>query len=211
VKGLQCLYCSVAVYSRLFIQLDKVDRLVWANTFHSGFQWDYKNSTHRRLLTEVEHRSSLHIMLTLLKNNERAHVFSYLQAFDVEDVDLRHSATGGWHGTYVNRLAYAYSFETAPLTHSSIVTDSLFMDVDTKASLRPSSSSDDEEESLGSGSRGYDGLVSAYGDLQPRSYKDHKANLEGKPWGREIIKSAYIRNKHMHRRGHGNTHTHLFN
>jgi hypothetical protein len=133
---------------------------------------------------------------------ERAHVFSYLQAFDVEDVDLRHSATGGWHGTYVNRLAHGinkgdsdsidgtpqtYSFETAPLTHSSIVTDSLFMDVDTKPSLGPTSGSDDEEESMGSGSRGYDGLVSAYGDLQPRSYKDRKANLEGKPWGREIV------------------------
>jgi hypothetical protein len=133
---------------------------------------------------------------------ERAHVFSYLQAFDVEDVDLRHSATGGWHGTYVNRLAnginkgeesslhgvpQSYVFETAPLTHSSIVTDSLFMDVDTKPSLGASSGSDDEEESMGSGSRGYDGLVSAYGDLQPRSYSDRKANLEGKPWGREII------------------------
>jgi hypothetical protein len=133
---------------------------------------------------------------------ERAHVFSYLQAFDVEDVDLRHSATGGWHGTYVNRLAHGinkgddgsidgvpqtFSFETAPLTHSSIVTDSLFMDVDTKPSLGPTSLTDDEEESMGSGSRGYDGLVSAYGDLQPRSYKDRKSNLEGKPWGREII------------------------
>ena len=133
---------------------------------------------------------------------ERAHVFSYLQAFDVEDVDLRHSATGGWHGTYVNRLAHGinkgdsdsvdgtpqtFSFETAPLTHSSIVTDSLFMDVDTKPSLGPSSGSDEEDESMGSGSRGYDGLVSAYGDLQPRSYKDRKANLEGKPWGREIV------------------------
>lgn len=132
---------------------------------------------------------------------ERAHVFSYLQAFDVEDVDLRHSATGGWHGTYVNRLAHGinkdsdsvdgmpqtFSFETAPLTHSSIVTDSLFMDVDTKPSLGPSSGSDEEDESMGSGSRGYDGLVSAYGDLQPRSYKDRKSNLEGKPWGREIV------------------------
>jgi hypothetical protein len=39
------------------------------------------------------------------KNTERALVFSYLQAFDVEDIDVRHSATGGWHGTYVGKLA----------------------------------------------------------------------------------------------------------
>ncbi len=75
----------------------------------------------------------------------------------------------------------------APLTHSSIVTDSLFVDVNTKPSLGPTLLTDDEEESMGSGSRGCDGLVSACGDLQPQSYKDRKSNFEGKPWGREII------------------------
>jgi hypothetical protein len=155
---------------------------------------------------------------------ERAHVFSYLQAFDVEDVDLRHSATGGWHGTYVNRLAHglnrgdiddaksasastvtSFSFESAPLTHSSIVKDSLFMDIDTKPSLggngggsgngTDSLGSDDDDENnddgMGSQGRGYDGLVSAYSDLQPRSYNDRKSSLESKskhkPWGREIV------------------------
>ena len=157
---------------------------------------------------------------------ERAHVFAYLQAFDVEDVDLRHSATGGWHGTYMNKLSrgvntadldgstdfgssggsgssssdiHRFSFETAPLTHSSIVRDSLFMDVDSKPSLGGVSSLDAEDmdddhpfASTGSG-RGYDGLVGAYNemDLRPRSYSDRKASLEGgggsKPWGREII------------------------
>ncbi|KAL3925153.1 MAG: hypothetical protein SGILL_000595 [Bacillariaceae sp.] len=39
------------------------------------------------------------------KNTERALVFSYLQAFEVEDIDVRHSAMGGWHGTYVGKLA----------------------------------------------------------------------------------------------------------
>jgi hypothetical protein len=182
---------------------------------------------------------------------ERGHVFAYLQGFDVEDVDLRHSATGGWHGTYVNKLAHgvnqsdaaalanpdasssggvrhgsshsgrssgpppssSFSFETAPLSHSSVIKDSLFMDVDSKPTLglgggalltggrvdtqssmgAPSSSN---ESHLRSG--GYDGLVGAYddnwNDLKPRSYEDQKSSLEagtarngGKPWGREII------------------------
>jgi hypothetical protein len=45
---------------------------------------------------------------------ERALVFGYLQAFDVEDIDVRHSATGGWHGTYVGKLAKGHmDFENA--------------------------------------------------------------------------------------------------
>ena len=39
------------------------------------------------------------------EENENA-TFEYLQNFDVEDVDLRRSPTGGWHGTYLNKLAY---------------------------------------------------------------------------------------------------------
>jgi hypothetical protein len=41
------------------------------------------------------------------KVTEQALVFSYLQEFDLEDADVRHSATGGWHGTYryVGKLA----------------------------------------------------------------------------------------------------------
>merc|ERR1712087_178554 len=36
---------------------------------------------------------------------ERALVFSYLQGFDLEDIDLKQAATGGWHGTYIGSLA----------------------------------------------------------------------------------------------------------
>ena len=68
--------------------------------------------------------------------------FEYLQNFDVEDVDLRRSPPGGWHGTYLNKLAYgvedpdiqgpmpevSISSPTSPLTHNSIANDSLFMD-----------------------------------------------------------------------------------
>jgi hypothetical protein len=188
---------------------------------------------------------------------ERGHVFAYLQGFDVEDVDLRHSATGGWHGTYVNKLAHgvnhsdaaqsssggaggdsssssggvrngsshssrssgpppssSFSFETAPLSHSSVIKDSLFMDVDSKPSLGLARSGAfltggrvDTQSSMGAPSSsneshlrsgGYDGLVGAYddnwNDLKPRSYEDQKSSLEagtarngGKPWGREII------------------------
>jgi hypothetical protein len=85
-------------------------------------------------------------------------VFSYLQAFDVEDIDVRQSATGGWHGTYVGKLAqgrvYGSNIERIDVhsddeddeffadignsgktllsgfSHSSIVKDSLFVDYD---------------------------------------------------------------------------------
>jgi hypothetical protein len=78
----------------------------------------------------------------------KAKIFRYLQKFDVEDVDLRKSPPGGWHGTYLNKLAYGINKaaesnlemesggdEAAPLTHSSVVTDSLFMDTASKPSL----------------------------------------------------------------------------
>eukprot|EP00529_Nitzschia_sp_RCC80_P017987 CAMPEP_0113493192 /NCGR_PEP_ID=MMETSP0014_2-20120614/28466_1 /TAXON_ID=2857 /ORGANISM="Nitzschia sp." /LENGTH=854 /DNA_ID=CAMNT_0000387049 /DNA_START=543 /DNA_END=3107 /DNA_ORIENTATION=- /assembly_acc=CAM_ASM_000159 len=78
------------------------------------------------------------------RSTERALVFSYLQEFDIEDIDVRHSATGGWHGTYVNKLARGVnsrgvedgtsevgsdgSGPSSTYSHSSIVRDSLFMD-----------------------------------------------------------------------------------
>lgn len=37
---------------------------------------------------------------------ERALVFSYLQNFDLDDIDVKQAATGGWHGTYVGKLAH---------------------------------------------------------------------------------------------------------
>jgi len=81
------------------------------------------------------------------KNQERkleaqkTGIFFYLQKFDVEDVDLRKSPPGGWHGTYLNKLAYGVgahdsadtgdvsSFESSPLTTPSTVSrNSLFSD-----------------------------------------------------------------------------------
>ncbi|KAL3925155.1 MAG: hypothetical protein SGILL_000597 [Bacillariaceae sp.] len=95
---------------------------------------------------------------------QKSSIFAYLQAFDVEDIDLRKSPPGGWHGTYLNKLAYGINkadvssgevpevletanpspasstgtVEMAPLTmttHSSIVKDSLFMDTMSTPSL----------------------------------------------------------------------------
>jgi hypothetical protein len=35
----------------------------------------------------------------------RTEVISYLNKFDIEDIELKHSATGGWHCNFVNKLA----------------------------------------------------------------------------------------------------------
>jgi hypothetical protein len=56
-------------------------------------------------------------------------IFAYLQDFEVEDIDLRKSPPGGWHGTYLHKLAYGinratdlhqseykYEYEADPLT-----------------------------------------------------------------------------------------------
>jgi len=70
---------------------------------------------------------------------QKSSIFACLQQFDVEDIDLRRSPPGGWHGTYMNKLAYGQNNvdddvavdtapEGAPLTHSSVAKDALFMD-----------------------------------------------------------------------------------
>jgi hypothetical protein len=80
------------------------------------------------------------------KDPDGAQVLEYLKGFDDVEVDLKHSATGGFHGTYVNHdggprfysdsglppeetVSFGGSgvgSEMSPLTHSSIVQDSLF-------------------------------------------------------------------------------------
>mmetsp|Transcript_10805 Transcript_10805/g.11934 ORF Transcript_10805/g.11934 Transcript_10805/m.11934 type:complete len:849 (-) Transcript_10805:351-2897(-) len=39
-------------------------------------------------------------------DSQKSDIFQCLQKFDVEDIDLRRSPPGGWHGTYMNKLAY---------------------------------------------------------------------------------------------------------
>jgi hypothetical protein len=119
--------------------------------------------------------------------SQKSSIFAYLQQFDVEDIDLRKSPPGGWHGTYLNKLAYGINkadsgdyrlpdveprspsnYESAPLnTHSSVARDSLFMDTASTPSL---GYHDDPNDS---------GLDS-YDDLRPRTYEDKTSNLQGK-------------------------------
>ena len=40
------------------------------------------------------------------EEQQKVSIFMYLQQFDVEDIDLRKSPPGGWHGTYMHKLAY---------------------------------------------------------------------------------------------------------
>ena len=44
-------------------------------------------------------------------------IYPYLQNFEVDDIDIRRAPTGGWHGTYMNKLAYGINeFETTSET-----------------------------------------------------------------------------------------------
>jgi len=102
----------------------------------------------------------------LVKHNS---IFNYLQQFSVEDIDLRKSPPGGWHGTYLNKLAHGVNtaaslpetsykddhldaddkalFDSAKMVHSS-VKDSLFMDVSSAPALGGIYYSDQEENPL---------------------------------------------------------------
>jgi hypothetical protein len=116
---------------------------------------------------------------------ERAKVLAYINQFDIEDVDLKHSATGGWHCSYSNGLARGRVRDSpgshgiflldrsprslkrdplkAPLKNSNIVKQSLFMDeeldedaLEYGGGLGRSQLHDDSDIS------GYGGLVDAY-------------------------------------------------
>jgi hypothetical protein len=50
---------------------------------------------------------------------QKSGIFSCLQKFDVEDIDLRRSPPGGWHGTYMNKLAYGVNDADVQGTDSS--------------------------------------------------------------------------------------------
>lgn len=119
------------------------------------------------------------------------HVVEYLKGFDNVEVDLKHSATGGWHGTYIkypNDEARPFPKEVSvDSINSTIVQDSLFMDDYDLSDHRSSSHGfgDPLSQSLigddrfdGGGGDGlmrgksqYDGLVDAYNstweDLSP--------------------------------------------
>jgi hypothetical protein len=80
-------------------------------------------------------------------NNQRKmlSIFKYLHAFDVDDIDIRRSPAGGYHGTYLNDLAHGENIASGEetekdsistnssstmrpnLSHSTVVDDYMFM------------------------------------------------------------------------------------
>ena len=122
---------------------------------------------------------------------DRKKVLRYLNRFDVEDVDLKHSATGGWHCSYTNGLAQgevrrssgssnlltspraggSKSSMMDPLTgpvNDRILKDSLFMDEDDDDVGLEYGGSRSMRNTDVADSSGYDGLVDAYN----RTWKD---------------------------------------
>jgi len=96
-------------------------------------------------------------------------IFTYLQKFNVEDVDLRKSPAGGWHGTYLNKLAFGVNtnanlshapfrdeeldddedqklFESADLVHSKVKKGSLFSNGSAPGFSGSYRDGDDEDE-----------------------------------------------------------------
>lgn len=135
---------------------------------------------------------------------ERALVFSYLQGFDLEDIDVKQAATGGWHGTYIGSLANGVNVlennhetrsssdgswdcgdqeveqKLSKLSHSSVVRDILFMDYDDSvfSSVNADKSEDKEE-----GDQEKDGIIRDPVDIPEDDADDRKVD----PWGTEII------------------------
>jgi hypothetical protein len=116
--------------------------------------------------------------------SDEDHVVEYLKGFDDVEVDLKHSATGGWHGTYLNpRYAsdgdtYSYNSDTIETSvrfdsSNAYVRDSLFMDDYDTPNLGMGEDDEDGDERMGLTNQrsNYDGLVDAYNttwdDLSP--------------------------------------------
>ena len=133
------------------------------------------------------------------KATERALVFSYLQGFDLEDIDVKQAATGGWHGTYIGSLANGVNVlenndapsssdgswdcgnqdvenKLSQLSHSSVVRDILFMDSDDSvfSSVKSKDKNQVEEK---------DGIVRDPVDITEDGEDDRQVD----PWGTEII------------------------
>eukprot|EP00339_Tiarina_fusa_P025486 CAMPEP_0117006464 /NCGR_PEP_ID=MMETSP0472-20121206/6683_1 /TAXON_ID=693140 ORGANISM="Tiarina fusus, Strain LIS" /NCGR_SAMPLE_ID=MMETSP0472 /ASSEMBLY_ACC=CAM_ASM_000603 /LENGTH=1198 /DNA_ID=CAMNT_0004707937 /DNA_START=301 /DNA_END=3897 /DNA_ORIENTATION=+ len=87
------------------------------------------------------------------RNNQRKmlSIFKYLHAFDVDDIDIRRSPAGGYHGTYLNDLAHGenlspvdeetYTATRPNISHGSVADDYMFM------SKRTISTNDDDNDS----------------------------------------------------------------
>ena len=103
---------------------------------------------------------------------DRSEVLNYLSNFDIEDVDLAHSASGGWSCSYANDLAYGLNrYRKQPATGNRLLLDDPF--------LKHSLFMDDDEEEETNGREAYTGLVDAYN----RTWEDRKP----RGWGRNIV------------------------
>lgn len=128
-----------------------------------------------------------------MRVTERALVFSYLQAFEPENIDVRTSAAGGWHGTYVGTLAHGKGIKS----HSSIANDALFVDYPLGDPTHEAGSPErqfsigdmDEDDPLGKPYRDDDRELDAV-DLRIGSIPEDMEGSEGSdsgPWGKEIV------------------------
>jgi hypothetical protein len=145
-------------------------------------------------------------------STDRSKVIQFLNAFDVEDIDLKHSATGGWHCSYSNDLARGRnrrsergsvfgnlaplersmvlsssgsdSLLTAPLTDNSLLQDSLFMDDDDTSSEYGGGLGGRFRESRPAHRNGYGGLIDAYNSSWDGRRSEHEAS---DVWGKEIL------------------------
>jgi hypothetical protein len=142
------------------------------------------------------------------------HIVEYLKGFDDVEVDLKHSATGGWHGTYMNYPADGRRGSSDDIfidrMSNTVVQDSLFMDDYGTPSLGESSGSgssdpfiivddgDDERQGLTGDERRrgshYDGLVDAYNSTwESRSVRGlDVAGNNGRVQGRKADSSSLL-------------------
>lgn len=136
---------------------------------------------------------------------ERALVFSYLQGFDLEDIDVKQAATGGWHGTYIGSLAEGLNVldsenrsdsdgswnsgsgsgdqKLSKLSHSSVVKDILFMDYDDAVfSSVDGDKSEGNEDQTGE----KDGIIRDTSEIVEGTEEEND-DRKVDPWGTEII------------------------
>jgi len=144
---------------------------------------------------------------------DRAAVTPYLNNFDIEDVELKHSATGGWHCNFVNNLAngkfmegQASTAKGSSLGRSRALPDTVMRapltsrDAGSEVYLYCDAGSD--ADNMDTSGRSTNSLLggepdSAYGDLvetyngtygQSTDRSRERSNFDGTPaWGKDII------------------------